>query len=214
MLTPIAAMIRRHSGPNARRRRTVMKTRNIRYAAGLSAAILTSAAFAVGNSTGSTSPSPAIPGKVVATMVQTPVDPNNQAIAVFEDLGTLGLGALELLDDGLNGDLKADDGIFTAQFELPISTAPGGYPIAFKVLTRDGVYSDGSFIIKVGEAPCSADFNGDGDVGTDADIVAFFSCIGGDCCRTCGSADFNGDGDVGTDADIEAFFSVLAGGAC
>jgi hypothetical protein len=61
---------------------------------------------------------------------------------------------------------------------------------------------------------CLADFNGDGDIGTDADIEAFFACLGGSCCPTCGSADFNGDGDIGTDADIESFFRVLAGGAC
>jgi hypothetical protein len=62
----------------------------------------------------------------------------------------------------------------------------------------------------------SADFNCDGDVGTDADIEAFFACLAGNCpgspCMS--SADFNGDGDVGTDADIEAFFRVLAGGNC
>jgi hypothetical protein len=58
------------------------------------------------------------------------------------------------------------------------------------------------------------DFNHDGDIGTDADIEAFFACIAGNCCATCGSADFNGDGDIGTDADIEAFFRVLAGGTC
>jgi hypothetical protein len=65
--------------------------------------------------------------------------------------------------------------------------------------------------------PCgSADFDGDGDVGTDADIEAFFACLAGNCCPTChpGGADFNGDGDVGTDADIEAYFRVLAGGDC
>jgi subtilisin-like proprotein convertase family protein len=60
----------------------------------------------------------------------------------------------------------------------------------------------------------SADFNGDGDTGTDADIEAFFACLAGSCCATCGSADFNFDGDTGTDADIEAFFRVLAGGSC
>ncbi len=59
-----------------------------------------------------------------------------------------------------------------------------------------------------------ADFNGDGDIGTDQDISAFFACLGGACCPTCGSADFNGDGDIGTDADIETFFRVLAGGHC
>jgi probable HAF family extracellular repeat protein len=65
--------------------------------------------------------------------------------------------------------------------------------------------------------PCgTADFDGDGDIGTDADIEAFFACLAGNCCDTCfpGGADFNGDGDIGTDADIEAFFRVLAGGTC
>jgi len=60
----------------------------------------------------------------------------------------------------------------------------------------------------------SADFDGDGDTGTDLDIEAFFACLGGDCCATCGSADFDGDGDTGTDLDIEAFFLVLGGGEC
>jgi len=60
----------------------------------------------------------------------------------------------------------------------------------------------------------SADFNNDGDVGTDLDIEAFFLCLGGDCCASGGSADFDGDGDTGTDLDIEAFFRVLGGGAC
>ncbi len=62
--------------------------------------------------------------------------------------------------------------------------------------------------------PCDADFNHDGDSGTDADINAFFACLGGNCCPTCGTADFNGDGDVGTDADIDSFFRVLGGGPC
>src|SRR5262249_14614662 len=67
-------------------------------------------------------------------------------------------------------------------------------------------------ILKMVPIPCgSADFNGDGDVGTEADIEAFFACLSGDCCPTC-NPDFNNDGDVGTDADIEAFFRVLAGG--
>jgi hypothetical protein len=60
----------------------------------------------------------------------------------------------------------------------------------------------------------SADFNHDGDTGTDADIEAFFACIAGACCPACGSADFNGDGDVATDSDIEAFFRILGGGSC
>jgi hypothetical protein len=60
----------------------------------------------------------------------------------------------------------------------------------------------------------SADFDHDGDSATDADIAAFFACLAGDCCPSCGSADFNSDGDFGTDADIESFFRVLGGGPC
>ncbi len=62
----------------------------------------------------------------------------------------------------------------------------------------------------------TADFDGDGDTGTDADIEAFFACLAGNCCATCypGGSDFNADGDAGTDADIESFFRVLSGGPC
>jgi hypothetical protein len=72
--------------------------------------------------------------------------------------------------------------------------------------------------VAVAPAPAcgTSDFNGDGDVGTDADIEAFFACLGGSCCAECyeGGSDFNADGDFGTDADIESFFRVLAGGPC
>jgi hypothetical protein len=74
-----------------------------------------------------------------------------------------------------------------------------------------------SFIVDTRPPVCgSADFDCDGDTGTDQDIEAFFACVGGTCpAPPCTStADFNGDGDVGTDADIEAFFRVLAGGTC
>jgi len=60
--------------------------------------------------------------------------------------------------------------------------------------------------------PRTADFDGDGDVGTDMDIEAFFAALGGSTCATCDSADYDGDGDVGTDLDIEEFFRILGGG--
>jgi probable HAF family extracellular repeat protein len=73
-----------------------------------------------------------------------------------------------------------------------------------------------AWIAGVPRACGTADFNCDGDVGTDADISAFFACLAGNCPSSpcTNSADFNADGDVGTDADIEAFFRVLAGGNC
>jgi hypothetical protein len=78
------------------------------------------------------------------------------------------------------------------------ATATGGVQITLQVVPEH----------------CSADFNNDGDIGTDADIESYFACLAGGCCPNCGSADFNGDGDIGTDADIESFFRVLAGGSC
>ncbi len=84
-----------------------------------------------------------------------------------------------------------------------------------------GFYDDNagslSVIVKTTTRVCgTADFNCDGDVGTDSDIESFFACLSGSCpalpCTN--SADFNGDGDTGTDSDIEAFFRVLAGGSC
>jgi len=85
-----------------------------------------------------------------------------------------------------------------------------------KPVTVANVAQDLPFIIRgfTSPFPCSADFDGDGDTGTDLDIENFFACLGGACCPTCGSADFNGDGDTGTDLDIESFFRVLAGGPC
>ena len=75
---------------------------------------------------------------------------------------------------------------------------------------------DGVDVVGVGLSCGTADFDGDGDFGTDADIEAFFSCLAGNCCATCypGGSDFDADGDSGTDADIESFFRVLGGGEC
>jgi autotransporter-associated beta strand protein len=86
---------------------------------------------------------------------------------------------------------------------------------------RGGTFTPGGTC--VGPSSCngghfcgSVDFNCDGDLGTDADIEAFFACLAGSCPQLpcISTADFNGDGDLGTDADIEAFFRVLGGGSC
>jgi len=95
-----------------------------------------------------------------------------------------------------------------------------GGPWALAALTDGDLVVGGSFSTAGGAASGflarwsfgTADFDHDGDSGTDADIEAFFACLAGNCCAMCGSADFNGDGDSGTDADIESFFRVLAGG--
>jgi hypothetical protein len=94
-----------------------------------------------------------------------------------------------------------------------------GQPDAGAAMTGGIFTVTGGFWAGIGSpAPAcgSADFDCDGDTGTDFDIEAFFRCIAGTCplppCMS--TADFNNDGDTATDADIEAFFRVLAGGTC
>jgi len=87
----------------------------------------------------------------------------------------------------------------------PGGHTPQGQDVAFVLIGSTGAPGCGS-----------ADFNCDGDVGTDLDIEAFFACLAGTCpAAPCtNNADFDGNGDVGTDLDIEAFFRVLGGQPC
>jgi hypothetical protein len=57
---------------------------------------------------------------------------------------------------------------------------------------------------------CAPDFNCDGEVGTDADIEAFFACLVG----TCPPPPCDSEAPEGEYPDIEAFFRVLAGNPC
>jgi cytochrome c peroxidase len=120
----------------------------------------------------------------------------------------------------------AGQGVATTHWPLTVRVAAPGQVVYAQWFVDDPGAAGGqarSQVVKVtffcGSSGCpgpcgSADFNNDGDSGTDADIDAFFACLAGNCCLTCNSVDFNGDGDIGTDADIESFFSVLAGGSC
>jgi hypothetical protein len=89
-----------------------------------------------------------------------------------------------------------------------------GLVVAGGGLIVDGVVTNNLALLRGLSCCGSADFDGDGSVGTDADIDAFFACLAGSCCSTCQSSDFDADGSAGTSADIEAFFRVLAGGGC
>jgi hypothetical protein len=99
------------------------------------------------------------------------------------------------------------DGLFTTPGERTDFFLAGAGPVL-----------DTRQMVRVRDLPScgTADFNCDGDTGTDGDIESFFACLAGNCpAAPCtNTADFNGDGDTGTDADIEAFFRVLAGGTC
>ncbi len=118
----------------------------------------------------------------------------------------------------LNGNGLADDDMFIGVMVMDRSALnnDGYYYFGPRVKNGAGTTSTNSAFLRVQAVVlhCSADFNGDGDTGTDSDIAAFFACLAGNCCQTCASADFNNDGDIGTDSDIESFFRVLAGGSC
>jgi hypothetical protein len=164
--------------------------------------------------------------------------------STWSDLGAGipgGVNALTVYDDGSGPNLIAA-GIFTTAGGAPANRiarwngsawAPmaAGFPVDVNavtvyngVLVAAGIFSpiNGvpySYVATWGCPPptCgSADFNCDGDVGTDSDIASFFACLAGNCpgAPCTNNADFNHDGDTGTDADIESFFRVLAGGNC
>jgi hypothetical protein len=123
---------------------------------------------------------------------------------------------VDMNDDGL-----ANDNVFISLFDSFDLFLTDDRHLYFMADLRNGLsqsIGQGFLVIDLNQGPVcgSADFNCDGDLGTDADIEGFFSCLAGSCppfpCAS--TADFNGDGDLGTDADIEAFFRVLAGGTC
>jgi hypothetical protein len=106
---------------------------------------------------------------------------------------------------------------------VPMSPLPNRVNITLLRFAGDGSPTSGTIYwddVTYEQLPpvnncCRDDYNGDGDVGTDGDIEAFFACLAGNCCATCPpDADYNCDGDVGTDGDIEAFFRVLGGNDC
>jgi hypothetical protein len=142
-------------------------------------------------------------------------NPSSTGMAVIADLSNIGGPASQpLFDDGTHGDVTAGDNVFSVQTTVLSGAAPQEV-VTFTVQDSQSRASTGSLVI--GIIGCgSADFDCDGDLGTDADIESFFACLAGNCppppCN--GTADFNGDGDIGTDADIESFFRVLAGGSC
>jgi hypothetical protein len=113
--------------------------------------------------------------------------------------------------------LKTEYGLFDGSFgQVTLPQLDGGRQVLLVVENTDPQNTRLiARIVPGGTNPCwSADFNGDGDYGTDQDIEAFFECLAGQCCALCGSADFNSDGDFGTGADIDAFFRVLSGHPC
>ncbi len=156
-----------------------------------------------------------ITGTGIANASQNPTTFNDRCLFAWNPTDGLILlgqtGTTPLTFNGAPGTAIGFDVIAGATGEgTGLSLNDSGW-ITFRARDSFGNYS----IYRTQLGHCgSADFNHDGDLGTDSDIDAFFACLGGNCCPACDSADFNGDGDLGTDADIEAFFRVLGGGAC
>ena len=132
---------------------------------------------------------------------------------LYTAVGVLGAGAVDCNGLAYN---PADDRLYTVSVPtgalLRVNPATGA---AVAVGFTAGLFGSG-YGLAAYPGPCHADFDGDGDDGTDLDIEAFFARLAGAPCPTgpCGSIDFDGDGDEGTDLDIEAFFRVIAGGPC
>jgi alpha-tubulin suppressor-like RCC1 family protein len=124
-------------------------------------------------------------------------------------------GRLWAWGENTHGELGLGD---TANRMTPteVPSPRAGYKFASISGDANGEFALATLVPAAGSHCGSADFNCDGDLGTDADIEAFFACLAGSCpaAPCAGSADFNGDGDLGTDSDIEAFFRVLGGGTC
>ncbi len=170
------------------------------------------------------------------SFIKVDIKVGNQNVATFD------AGAVPTVTGNTNGEWRQYTAVIpkteiVAQYEcntgvrpdcgcscVPLSPSPNHAKITIGRFVGDGepssgtIYWDDVTYMQLPAAPTcgTADFDGDGDTGTDADIEAFFACLAGNCCATCfpGGSDFNQDGDAGTDADIEAFFRVLAGGNC
>ncbi len=140
-------------------------------------------------------------GHISNTMLHVMTDCSATNILACNDNSSVSVPGCGLVQARIDNLLVSDSVLIRVSQSGTVAPSPG---------------SVGTLTITARPACGTADFNCDGDVGTDADISAFFACLSGICpplpCTN--SADFNADGDTGTDADIEAFFRVLAGGSC
>lgn len=112
-------------------------------------------------------------------------------------------GWVEILGDASQPDPGGDTYVFAAGSGIAI----GGACVVNVAMINPVIGTASSVLVWAGPG----DFDCDGDLGTDADIARFFSCLSDPSCR---SADFDLDGSPATDQDIECFFRVLGGGEC
>jgi len=145
-------------------------------------------------------------------------DPSNGS-QTFQAILYEGSNSVELRYRGMSPDAGGGGGPGGGDYTIGVENQ--GRTAAVTILGSDIGSGNTARMLTFVPASCgpscdSADFNCDGDTGTDADIEAFFRCIAGTCPQApcTNSADFNHDGDTGTDADIESFFRVLAGSPC
>lgn len=147
-----------------------------------------------------------VPGRVIAANQDATFE--WQSGAAYEYT----LNIYSSIDDAL---IRTYDGFFQADYTIPVAELPPPGTYTWEAVSDVGngyrYTARQPFTVSV----CGpSDFDNDGDPGTDFDILAFFTCIAGNCCPNCFGADFDGDGDTGTDFDIQAFFRVLGGGSC
>jgi hypothetical protein len=128
------------------------------------------------------------------------------------------------LMDGLQADGSVVSGATTDELRIAnLSTANAGangldsVQLVLSGPTVCGTYGRGTtFQVSLLRACDGIDFDNDGMMPSDADVIAFLTVLAGGACPTenCNDIDFDNDGLFPSDADLEAFLRVLAGGSC
>ena len=80
-------------------------------------------------------------------------DPNGwlDLVSVIADLSALGLGAMEMSDNGRGEDEKAEDGTYTLVFTVPEDVEPGSYKMKVSATDMAGMTDAGELTVDVVE---------------------------------------------------------------
>lgn len=91
----------------------------------------------------------------------------------------------------------ADSGMYSVRMSLACGTSVTTSPVAITISTCNDI-----------------DFNNDGVMPDDQDVIAFFEVLAGAACFTCDDIDFNNNSVFPEEQDTIDFLHVLAGGSC
>lgn len=98
-------------------------------------------------------------------------NPTSTNLAVTANAASLGLGTIQLRDDGVAPDSVAGDNIFAANLTPAFAAAPGERLITYTITDAQGRTSGSNVTLTV------ADSNGACCIGTNCTVTTLFSCI-------------------------------------